>query len=198
MTTTSIKQPARSGATSGSPAWSNPGYLLSSDNARSSVTVPDGEESGTLLASKFGFYIPPDSTLEGVEVIVERRASAGSAIMDATISLVDDAGEPIGDNAADLVNYWPTTEATKTYGSSTDLWNADLTLAIVGHDQFGVAIVVRNEAEVDVAAEVDAVWITVYYTPPEAHVPVETLHPEGTILKKTQSGQAIHPFRRWK
>jgi hypothetical protein len=48
-------------------------------------------------------------------------------------------GAVVGDNIAE-----PSTDNLKTYGSSTNLWNSNITFANISNSTFGVAISLRS------------------------------------------------------
>ena len=133
----------------------------------------EDETTDSLEATKFGFAIPSNATIKGIQVQIRRKVQTASHILDVKIQLLK-AGVPVGENKADLVNTWDSTGATgelvsypKT-GASTDLWGADWNYEDINHDDFGVYIVAK---EPDDAGEIDLtifyVYIKIYYEIPE-------------------------------
>jgi len=133
----------------------------------------EGETTDSLEATKFGFAIPSNATIKGIQVQIRRKVQTASHILDVKIQLLK-AGVPVGENKADLVNTWDSTGATgelvsypKT-GASTDLWGADWNYEDINHDDFGVYIVAK---EPDDTGEIDLtifyVYIKIYYEIPE-------------------------------
>ena len=133
------------------------------------------ETADSLEAKKFGFAIPSNATIKGIQVQVRRLAenSGSSYILDTKVQLLK-AGVPVGDNKADLVTPWSETGATgesvsypKT-GASTDLWGTDWTYEDINHDDFGVYIVAQEPNDAD---EIDLtifyVYIKIYYEIPD-------------------------------
>ena len=133
----------------------------------------EDETTDSLEATKFGFAIPSNATIKGIQVQIRRKVQTASHILDVKIQLLK-AGVPVGENKADLVNTWDSTGATgelvsypKT-GASTDLWGADWNYEDINHDDFGVYIVAK---EPDDHGEIDLtifyVYIKIYYEIPE-------------------------------
>jgi len=133
----------------------------------------EDETTDSLEATKFGFAIPSNATIKGIQVQIRRKVQTASHILDVKIQLLK-AGVPVGENKADLVNTWDSTGATgelvsypKT-GASTDLWGADWNYEDINHDDFGVYIVAK---EPDDTGEIDLtifyVYIKIYYEIPE-------------------------------
>ncbi|MGB0522678.1 MAG: T9SS type A sorting domain-containing protein [Flammeovirgaceae bacterium] len=72
---------AGSSTTPGSVAWSNPGNITASDNSYASATNGTTE---TIVANNFGFNIPSSTTIDGIEVNIERYARASNNISQGT------------------------------------------------------------------------------------------------------------------
>ena len=66
--------------------WFPPGNATASDNLYAQA-APGGVPSQYLKATNFGFNIPAPAQIQGIEVFVERRSSAGS-IIDAPARIV--------------------------------------------------------------------------------------------------------------
>lgn len=114
--------------------------------------------------------IPASATIRGVVVEIERHGSNNTAtryIVDHTVQLIK-GGTAQGDNKADTVTQWLTTEYTKiTYGSPTDLWGLTLTRADVVASDFGVRFTAQGREQnfVDTtSADVQFIRVTVYFT----------------------------------
>ncbi len=75
------------------------------------------------------------------------------------------AGSPVGSNHASTAA-WSTSDATESYGSSSDLWGTTWTPAQINASNFGVRLNVRNtSATASNTAYVDYIEITVRYSP---------------------------------
>lgn len=161
---------ASNSASYGSRAWVFPENSWTSNNIYtwciSTGFIP--RTSYYLKVENFGFSIP-DSTINGIEVSIDRYASFNNVILntvDNVIKLVK-GGSIVGNNLADTVTKFPTSEATKTYGGSSELWGESWTYSDINSTNFGVAYSVTNRTS-DYKnyqyAYVDTIYITVYYT----------------------------------
>ena len=81
-------------------------------------------------------FAPSGSTLYGIEV--QFNSIRGNRVQDYIVQLVLN-GAVVGDNIAE-----PSTDNLKTYGSSTNLWNSNITFANISNSTFGVAISLRS------------------------------------------------------
>jgi hypothetical protein len=144
-------------------SWTNPTNISSDDNNYATTTITNNSNSGTLSATNFGFNIPVNANINGVQVSIGRLAS-GSNVRDNTVQLIV-GGTQSGNNNASASN-WPTSEAAASYGSTSSIWGlGSLTPAQVNASNFGVALVVRNNgAGSSRTASVDFIQITITYT----------------------------------
>lgn len=151
----------------GTQTWSNPTNITSSNDSRATVTVsPAPQISHYLVSSAHGFTIPGGSTINGIVVEIERSTGAqfGSFGRDNRVRIVK--GGAIGATDKASASEWPeSTDATASYGSSSDLWGETWTAADINDSGFGAALAVTNTGAVDsVSMRVDHMRITVYYT----------------------------------
>jgi len=147
----------------GSEAWTNPGNIAGLGFA--TVSLYHGfQYSNYLQGTHYGFDIPLDATLTGIEVSINRQAfGPGPGIYDNVVSLVI-SDTLTGDNKANALS-WPYTWGLATYGGPTDLWGTTLTPAEVNLDSFGVVLAAMrgNNGKTPKPADVDYMQITVYY-----------------------------------
>ncbi len=147
----------------GSYAWVNPSNAQTSNNQRAAATSPNvavDELSDYLQATGFGFSIPPDDTINGIVVEIERRVASGS-ISESSVLIIQGGVGQGTDHSGNTA--FPSTEAYKTYGTSTDLWGLIWTAGDINSANFGVQINVMSASGVNVA-NIDHIRITVYYT----------------------------------
>lgn len=155
---------AANNADAGDTAWSNPNNALADDGSNASATLTALDTSQYLHLGNFGFAIPDGATIDGAVVRVQRAEVGGfGTCRDHTVQLIV-GGSRTGDNKADTGNDWPTTMTDADYGASNDGWSASLTRDAVNASNFGVALRAVQTSGFLGAAEVDAVWIDVYYT----------------------------------
>lgn len=138
-------------------AWSNPGNAGASD---SSYATASSNGTQYLKATGFGFSIPTGAVIDGIVVEWERKAS-GSTVKDKAVRIVK--GGTVGATDKSVTTDWPTTDAFASYGSAADLWGETWTAADINAASFGAAI--ATQSIFVRTASVDAVRITVYYTP---------------------------------
>lgn len=153
-----------------STTWSSPANILTSNSTYSTVTLASGAQSYYLEATGFGFTVPTGSTINGIQVDVEKFATTGSknTMEDQTVELMV-GGALSGSNLATTTK-WPTANAFVTYGGASTLWGLTPTVSQVNASNFGVAIAARNVhssgSSSSLTASVDYVQITVTYTAP--------------------------------
>ena len=148
----------------GTIAWNSPDNAKTSDNVRSSaVFTGTNQVSHYLKATNFGFSIPNGATIDGIKVEVEKRQSfGGTTVEDNKVRIVK--GGSIGSTDKAEGGDWNAgTDATSTYGSSSDLWGETWTVSDINASNFGFVISAKNGA-IAPDAEVDHILITVTYT----------------------------------
>ena len=146
------------------------------------------EYSYLLKAQNFGFAIPSGSTINGIEVKVERKSSAGT-IKDAVVKLIGADGTLTGNDKADTSTAWPISDTIKTYGSSSDMWGTSLTYSDINDADFGVAISVKSEAT-ESSVFVDYITIAVTWTEAGSSA-IKTVQGLAKASIKTIHGLAI-------
>jgi hypothetical protein len=145
----------------GEGEWKDRNYVKSNDGNNASVEI--GKDfSGDLLATKYGFSIPTNATINGVQVIIGRKTGTVGRLSDSKVQLLV-GGTATGDNKK-LDTNWLTSETAVIYGSSSDLWNKALTPAIINNDNFGVFLKVKNSNVQDTKAFVNYIQIIVSYS----------------------------------
>ncbi|MES2748778.1 MAG: hypothetical protein V4606_00050 [Patescibacteria group bacterium] len=152
----------------GTIAWTNPGNGTSSDDVRATLTTSSTTASRYLLFSNYGFTIPTDATITGIDAYIEGVRTGGSAgeVRDSFIRLFK-AGTAIGNNLASTTRNWDTVEVVTKYGSSTNLWGTTWTPAEINAHNFGVGISIAGSAVgSNRIANIDHVIMQVYYTMP--------------------------------
>jgi hypothetical protein len=121
--------------------WTTPENISTTNNA--TISIAKGGTSNRLSATNYGFSIPSNATIKGVQVAIRRLSSNSSSLQDNAVNLIV-GGNVVGNNNGATSTNWPTTIGTANYGSTTDLWGATLTPAIINDSNFGVSLVVDN------------------------------------------------------
>lgn len=118
--------------------WTNPTRITSDDGLS---TTNNGTGSNYLVARTFGFAIPTGAAINGVFVRVEAAESSGGT-EPLLAQLQDETGALFGSSksTSNEGNLNGTSLAFYTYGSTSDVWGATLTEAIVEDVDFGVRL----------------------------------------------------------
>lgn len=85
-------------------------------------------------------------------------------VIDATVKLLK-GGSVVGDNKADAVTKWPSSDADKAYGGSADLWGTTITPAEVNASDFGAVV---SATVAGGTARIDQMRMTVFFSLPAA------------------------------
>ena len=159
-------------ASYGTTAWVNTSNALSSNNTYSTATSSQ-VNSQYLKCTNFGFSIPVGSTINGIQVNVERKSNdtSESSVKDSRVRLVK-GGTIQTTDKADTTNAWATSDTVKQYGSSGDTWGDSWSSTDINASDFGMVISAYPSGffifgvwEPSVAS-VDHIEITIDYTPP--------------------------------
>lgn len=105
-----------------------------------------GDFSRTIKFQNFGFDIPLDATIKGIEVWIKRHASGVRNIQDTTVRLLDSTGTAKGQNQADSNFPWIGKAVTQgsanigyqTFGGEADLWYSTWYPAEINSSNFGL------------------------------------------------------------
>ncbi len=148
----------------GTVSWTTTSSAYASDNAYAeAASLPSsGGTSRYLTLTGFGFSIPAGAAVDGVEVVVERKAS-GMTVYDNSIKLLI-AGTVSGTNQSAGLSWSSISDTSVTYGGVSNTWGLTLTGADVNSSTFGVAISAINNGISTRTAQVDHVTVKVYYT----------------------------------
>ena len=156
----------------GTLAWTGPGNIFANDGVSATASVSSGNTTTTtqyLQATNFGFAIPANANITGIQVSMNRFGSASAGtnnVQDNIVSLIK--GGTITGNDNSLAGNWSATNTfVANYGTTTDLWGTTWTPAQINAANFGVALsVFIRRSSGTVMASVDYVTITVSYSIP--------------------------------
>ena len=146
-------------------AWNDPNNAKVDDDFNyTTADTKSGEPTQFLKCTNFGFSLPADVTIVGVEVNIQRMASVAGDVEDYGVYLFNSDASPIGDNKKDP-DAWPGwgMEESVRYGASNDTWSRALTKAIVEGSAFGVIIAAVGKSGTLRTAEIDYVEMKLYY-----------------------------------
>lgn len=132
-----------------------------------------------LACYDFGFSIPSNAIITGIQMNITGFSGMSSSVLDCTIVIRRNASSVAGTNMAKL-SPWPTTPEIRSYGGEAELWGYTWTPADINSSDFGVYIKLYNPTTLSPSVNIDHVSMTVTYQVPT-----------GT-LSQTSSP---HPFR---
>jgi hypothetical protein len=147
----------------GNTNWSGLANLFST-TASSNADFLTGSTSYYIVGQGFGFSIPPTATINGIIVTLESKIDAGF-LRDYFIKIVKN-NIITGDNKSTGTQVNIGSFASRTYGSSTDLWGTTWTAADINSSNFGLAYSVEYlsfSKSIEVGS-VRNLRITVHYT----------------------------------
>ena len=168
----------------GATAWTSPGNVTADD--ATDATCNAGASSQYLVARNFNFSsIPSGATIVGV--LVRAEASEHSAGTEALLAqLQNESGTLFGSSksASNEGNISGTAKAVYTYGSTSDVWGATLTQAIVTDADFGVRFWFTTAHDV----RIDYVTMAIEYTVPDTTLkaPIRFVRKRLTDQQKTR------------
>lgn len=148
------------------PNWSNPGNAVHNDDTFATVTLDMAETSEKLVATNFDFSsIANGSTVDGLEVRVMALKSGDECGLDAC-QFYRATGTTWHSATTDFSGVLGDTESANYAGGSTELCGTTWSVASDIKDSgFGVRFSAVALDALPTTASVDAVIVTVYYTP---------------------------------
>ena len=149
--------------------WDSEGDAATSNNDYAEVSLDDNWQSEYLRGTGFGFSIPAGSTIYGIIVGVERKATESGKIDDYRVRAVKNSVIGSDTNHDTDFSDWGSSDATVSYGTNTDLWGDSWSVSDVNDPDFGVAFSAEKGTSSGGAltAKVDKLNMTVCYLPPE-------------------------------
>lgn len=153
----------------GSFPFSSPSNAALSDGNVSAATATLSLLSANtqyLKASGFGFTIPNSSSITGIKVDVEKKATGINIlanVKDNSVRLVK-AGTPVGSNYAKSSS-WSSSSSYFTYGGNNDLWGTTWTRTDINSGNFGIAFSAEINGLISLlpSAQIDHIRMTVYF-----------------------------------
>jgi hypothetical protein len=148
-------------APSAASGWTNSTNVFTSNSVYATNAISSYGTGATLQATGFGFSIPSTAIIKGITVSVVRKASTSFTLQDSSVYLLK-SGSQTGTNHA-VSGTWSTSNTTKDYGSTSDLWGTTWTAANINASNFGVKFVARAGSS-SATASVDYITVTVTYS----------------------------------
>ncbi len=150
--------------------WTGLGNADSSDDNYAVVDMPKNNESSCLMLSGFDFDVPATAVITGITVNVEGHYEGTMEVSDLSVRLINTSGQVVGENKG--LHLWNlNTDDNWSYGSGTDLWESNFTVADINDPVFGVSLQVAaangpgSPATNRGIAYIDEVTVVVQYQP---------------------------------
>ncbi|MBI3509229.1 MAG: T9SS type A sorting domain-containing protein [Bacteroidetes bacterium] len=150
--------------------WNNTSNISSSDGQFSDVQLQpflncfqsSCYRSRYLTCFDFGFNIPWNAEIKGIEVDVTGFCNMASAVLDCTIVLRQNSVSLSGNNQSNYLP-WSTTNSERSYGGPNELWGLTWSPGDINSQDFGTYIKVYNPTLSSPIISVDCVSMTVTY-----------------------------------
>lgn len=135
------------------------------DNDAKAYSYPlrKGEFTQTLLVQDFGFEIPSQADIEGIEVVVIRRSDLNGGMTDKQAQIVI-GNQQVGENLK-TQETWSNEWVAVYYGGNAEKWGLSLTPKDINSANFGFAFQAMNLGQTT-RPEVDEVLVTIHYSLP--------------------------------
>ncbi len=151
----------------------------------------DDNTSEYLKLTSYNFSIPTGSSITGISVQLTRSAQSTNTVKDEEVKLISTSVST--SSKADTSIYWPTSLASKTYGSSSDTWGRTWTPSEINNSNFGIILSAKNFDSSSKSAHVDGATITIYFkqattitiTPPSSDIPYGTAFSANATVSPT-------------
>lgn len=154
------------------PIWSSVSNAQTSNGSYATVTLnrSNNRDSDYLYSTGFGFSIPNGSTINGIQVTVERSAATAGRLRTDVVRLIKN-GTLAGNNLGNDDTYdWTTSDVVETYGGATSLWGTTWTAADLNAANTGIAVAARHSSSgsgnISTLGRIDHVTMKVWYTEP--------------------------------
>jgi hypothetical protein len=152
--------------TEGASPWNNVDNIKADDTAFSvtSIAVTNTNYCEFLQATNFNFgsYVPSGATIDGIELMISRKASVANEINDSVLYAMGFPSVIVNHASA---TQWGTSEGQITYGSSTDKWTSgSVTRDHIISSNFGFQLFVVGIKNGTSTASVQYMKARVYYT----------------------------------
>lgn len=174
----------------GTPFVGTATFVATNDNLTYLTSpLPRSGATQVLLLTGFGFSLPENAIISGVEVSVDRRAATADKISPTLVQLVV-GGAPTGENKSGLTGPLSNNDVLQTYGSENDKFGiTSLSREQVNSPDFGIALQFQNSNANNNnpnTVSIDFVSITVI-TQLELHCQLLS-----SALRQTNSLQALY------
>lgn len=140
----------------GDGAWNDPDNASAEDGLETLAVLGSGI-TNDLICRDFGFHVPIDAALSGIEVRIKKRKT-GTTVTDLKVQLEKPDGV-LSMNRARTTEEWPLVLTDTFYGGRCDLWDLDLNHNQLNSPDFKV----RIAATLGSSAHIDVVTVIIYF-----------------------------------
>jgi hypothetical protein len=155
----------------GVSSWTNPQNATPNDGGLFATNGIAGFETEYILCDNLGLgqLLPTNATITGIEVLVDRRASATLRAKDTHVHLISPGPNPAAPDGSltaaergggDI----PTTFTVGSFGGFGELWGESWTAAELSDPDFGATYAVRRTSTSPVTVDVRSIQVRVYYS----------------------------------
>ena len=143
--------------------WAEPGNARWDDDEARTYTSPltKDQYSQALKITNFGFNLPAEAKVEGIEVIVIRKADVEGSIQDKRVTLLR-GNAPYG-ISLHTQDTWDAEWTAAYYGEAQEDWDAVWKVADVNASGFGISIEVQSVGAI-ARPQIDEVLVTIHYS----------------------------------
>lgn len=145
----------------GSVAWTNPGNITADDASYATAATTNVATSHWLKATNFGFTLPTDAIINGIQVTYKYKDSTGAGQVNSC--KIVKGGTIVGSSLSGGESI-PVSENTQSYGGSSNLWGQTWTAADINASNFGFVLQTISNAGGSTQS-VNRVTATITYTP---------------------------------
>jgi hypothetical protein len=143
--------------------WVNPQRAKCDEDESRAFTarMGSGNYSQYLHINNFGFSVPKNADIQGIEVVIIRRSDTKDVLKDRSIHLLRE-GQKSSENMASR-ELWEDSWTAAFYGGRNVNWGERWTPRQVNHPGFGIVIDV-GYAKGEGAAAIDEVLVTIHFS----------------------------------
>jgi hypothetical protein len=157
--------------TYGNRAWTNINNILLEDGQYATCSSTNVATSYYAKVTNFGFTIPTNATIDGIQVDIKRRredVDGTPTVFAKDSSLIIVKDDVIKTTDLKSSEDYPLVGTYKSYGGGTEKWGETWTPSDINSSTFGVALSVIKTGKNGLGAmstpAVDNIRMTVYYT----------------------------------
>jgi hypothetical protein len=143
--------------------WAEPGNARCDDDESRAYTAPLTKDqfSQALKITNFGFKLPLEAKIEGIEVVMIRKADVGASIQDKRVVLL--RGNQAVGTSLHTQDTWDAEWTAAYYGEAHENWDATWKVADINAPGFGISIEVQCIGAIS-RPQIDEVLVTIHYS----------------------------------